>query len=102
VPGIPCGISNFLLYLKNVLDKGAIMPFTVVEKNAENLIGLSADTIRKYSPDELRLHLENKNKREFSFTTEFPIIGRGNVLRDSIKTSKEINRDVDRILARSK
>jgi len=78
------------------------MSFAAVEKNVENLIGLSAETIRKYSPDELRLHLENKNKRKFSFTSEFPVIGRGNVLRDGIKTSEEINKDIDKILVHSK
>lgn len=78
------------------------MPFKTVEKNVENLIGLSAETIRKYSPSELRLYLENKNNRKLSFTTEFPVIGRGNVLREGIKTSKEINKDIDRILAHSK
>ena len=78
------------------------MPFATVEKNVENLIGLSAEAIRKYSPDELRCHLEKKNKRKFSFTTEFPVIGRGNVQRDGIKTSEEINRDIDKILAHSK
>jgi hypothetical protein len=78
------------------------MPFETVEKNIESLIGLSANTIRKFSPSELRLHLENKNKHKFFFTTEFPVIGRGNVLRDGIKTSEEINRDIDRILAHSK
>jgi hypothetical protein len=79
-----------------------IMPFETVEKNTENLIGLSAETIRKYSPSELRFYLENKNKRKFSFTTEFPVINRGNVLRSGIKTSEEINKDIDRILAHSK
>ena len=79
-----------------------MMPFIAVEKNVEDLVGLSAETIRKYSPNELRSHLENKNKRKFSFTTEFPIIGRGNVLRDNVKTSEEINRDIDKILIRSK
>jgi hypothetical protein len=79
-----------------------MMPFAAVEKNVETLIGLSAETIRKYSPDELRLHLENKNKRKFSFTSEFPVIGRGNVLRDGIKTSEEINKDIDKILVHSK
>jgi len=78
------------------------MPFDTVVKNVESLIGLSAKTIREYSPNELRLHLDNKNKRKLSFTTEFPVIGRGNVLRDGIKTSEEINRDIDRILAHSK
>ena len=77
------------------------MPFILVEKNAENLIGLSAETIRKYSPDELRSHLENKNKRKLSFVSMFPVIGRGNILRDNIKTSEEINRDIDKILINS-
>ena len=78
------------------------MPFATVERNVENLVGLSAEIIRKYSPGELRLHLEKKNKCKFSFTSEFPVIGRGNVLGDGIKTSEEINRDIDRILANLK
>jgi len=78
------------------------MRFNVVEKNIAALIGLPIETIRMYSPSELRLYLEKKNKRKFSFTTEFPVIGRGNVLRDNIITTEEINRDIDKILAHSK
>jgi hypothetical protein len=78
------------------------VPFTVVEKNAEELVGLSAETIRKYSPGELRAYLEKKNRRKFSFISEFPVIGRGNVLKDSIMTSEEINKDIDNIIVRSK
>ena len=78
------------------------MPFTVVEKNAEKAVGLSVEDIRRYSPGELRLHLEKKNKKKLSFTTEFPVIGRGNVLRDGIISSEEINKDIDKILANSK
>jgi len=78
------------------------MRFNIVEKNIAALIGLPIETIRMYSPSELRLYLEKKNKRKFSFTTEFPVIGRGNVLRDNIITSEEINKDIDKILAHSK
>jgi hypothetical protein len=78
------------------------MPFTAIEKNAEKVVGLSVEEIRKYSPNELRHFLENKNKKKLFFMTEFPVIGRGNVLRDSIITSKEINKEIDKILARSK
>lgn len=78
------------------------MRFNVVEKNIAELIGLPIETIRMYSPSELRLYLEKKNKQKFSFTTEFPVIGRGNVLRDNIITSEEINKDIDKILAHSK
>ena len=78
------------------------MLFAEVEKNTEKLVGLSAEEIRDYSPRELRSYLEKRNKKKLSFTTEFPVIGRGNVLRDNIITSKEINREIDKILARSK
>ena len=78
------------------------MPFTAIEKNVEKLVGLSADEIRKISPGELRRYLEKRNRKKLSFTTEFPVIGRGNVLRDSIVTSEEINKDIDKILAHSK
>jgi formate-dependent phosphoribosylglycinamide formyltransferase (GAR transformylase) len=78
------------------------LQFNVIEKNIAAQIGLPIETIRMYSPSELRLYLEKKNKRKFSFTTEFPAIGRGNVLRDNIITSEEINRDIDKILAHSK
>lgn len=78
------------------------MPFAAIEKNAEKLVGLTAEEIRRLSPGELRRFLEKKNGKKLSFTTEFPVIGRGNVLRDSIATSEKINREIDKILAHSK
>jgi hypothetical protein len=66
--------------------------FNIIEKNIEVLIGSPIDTIRKFSPDEFRVHLEKNNKQKFSFTAEFPVIDRGNVLRDNIITSEEINK----------
>ena len=78
------------------------MSFAVIEKNAEKLVGLSAEEIRRLSPGELRRYLEKKNKKKFSFTSEFPVIGRGSVLRDSIITSEELNKEIDKILAHSK
>jgi len=78
------------------------MPFTTIERNAEKSVGLSADEIRRYSPGELRRHLEEKNHKKLSFTTEFPVIGRGNVLRDSIATSEQLNKEIDKILAHPK
>jgi len=77
------------------------MPFATIENNVEKVVGLSAEEIRRYSPGELRRYLEKRNKKKLSFTTEFPVIGRGNILRDSIITSEEINKDIDKILARS-
>ena len=81
-----------------VRDKNITL-FAMVEKNVEKLIGLPIETIRKFSPSELRRYIEERNKKKLSFTTEFPAIGRGNVLRDNLATSEEINSDIDRILA---
>jgi len=78
------------------------MPFAVIEKNAEKAVGLTVEEIRRFSPDKLRDYLEKKNKRKFSFTSEFPAIGRGSVLRDNLVTTEEINRDIDKILEQSK
>lgn len=61
-------------------------------------VGLNVDDIRSYSPEKLRTFLEQRNKRKFSFKSEFPTIGRGNVLRDSLVTSNQLNRCIDAIL----
>ena len=81
-----------------IRDKNITL-FAMIEKNVEKLIGLPIETIRKFSPSELRRYIEESNKKKLSFATEFPVIGRGNVLRDNLATSEEINRDIDRILA---
>ncbi|GHT11889.1 hypothetical protein AGMMS4956_05610 [Bacteroidia bacterium] len=73
--------------------------FSKIEKNVEIHTGLPIDKVRWYSPSELRYHLENKTHRKMTFSIEFPAIGRGNVLRNRIVSSEEINRDVDKILA---
>lgn len=75
-----------------------IMYFSKVEKNAEKVTGLSLSEIKAISPEKFRIYLEKKNKKPFSFTSEFPVIGRGNVLRDSLITSRIINSEIDKIL----
>jgi hypothetical protein len=74
------------------------MTFQEVERKAESLTGLSVEQIRWYSPDELRKHLEEKKNCKIKFITEFPAIGRGNVLRDNIIDTNTINDDIDKIL----
>jgi len=71
------------------------------KKLAENIskkIGLNIDEIRKMNPSEIMTYLENRQNKKVLFNSEFPFIGRGNVLRDGIVTSDEINKDIDRIL----
>jgi len=64
----------------------------------ERKTGLSSKQIKSFSPGQLREYLTKRTHKQFSVTTEFPKIGRGNVLREGIKSSSEINRSVDLIL----
>jgi hypothetical protein len=72
--------------------------FSNIERNVSSTIGLSISDIKYFSPEELRTHLEKRNNRKLTFVSEFPFIGRGNVLRNGIAGTREINRDVDKIL----
>jgi len=54
--------------------------------------------MKSMSPEAIRKHLTAKTGKPFTISTSFPFIGRGNVLRDGILSSKEIDRDIDRIL----
>ncbi len=74
------------------------MFFSKVEKNAEKITGLSLAQIKAISPEQFRTYLEQKNNKPISFTSEFPVIGRGNVLRDRLITSKSLNAEIDEIL----
>ncbi len=74
------------------------MFFSKVEKNAEKITGLSLAQIKAISPEKFRTYLEQKNNKPISFTSEFPVIGRGNVLRDRLITSKSLNAEIDEIL----
>jgi hypothetical protein len=72
--------------------------FSKVEKNVETLTGLSVEEIRRFSPEKLRAWLQQRKGVKLAFVSEFPVIGRGNILRDNIADSDMINRDIDKIL----
>lgn len=72
--------------------------FKTVENSAQKATNLSLSQIKSFTPAQMRHHLESEKKRQFSFTSEFPYIGRGNVLRDSIKDTGELNKEIDKIL----
>ena len=73
--------------------------FSEVVKGAERKLDLSSEEIRWFSPGQLRKHLEKKGHR-LLFVTEFPTIGRGNVLRDNLISHDTIDTEIDAILAR--
>ena len=71
--------------------------FSLIEKNAEKVTGLTVSELREYSPERFRGYLEKKKKKPV-FRSFFPIIGRGNVLRDNLVSSEELDSEIDRIL----
>jgi len=74
------------------------MFFSHIEKNVVEVTGLTLDQIKDYSPSKFREYLERKNNKKFSFLSAFPVIGRGNVLRDNLVTSIQLNNEIDKIL----
>lgn len=74
------------------------MLFNSIIKNVESILDLNIVDIKKMPLQELRTRIEDINKGKTKFYSEAPLFGRGNVLRDRLITSEEINKDVDAIL----
>lgn len=69
-----------------------------IRTSAEKKTGLSSSDIQAYSPEEFRKYLEKKSGAKFRFVSEFPFIGRGNVLREKIASTQMIDSEIERIL----
>jgi len=69
-----------------------------LEQSIAEKVGLSIQEIRHKSPSEIATFIEGKTQKKLTFSSQFPFIGRGNVLRDGVKTSQDIDKDIDRIL----
>ena len=65
-----------------------------LEKVIERATGETVQIIRSRTIDETRAILERKGKKMKTFSA-FPFIGRGNVQRDNILSSSEVNKKVD-------
>lgn len=75
------------------------MPLNIkVMEGISRKTGLSPQEIRDLSPEQIRQRITKKTGKPFRIISEFPFIGRGNVLRDNLISSDEINRDIDKIL----
>ena len=68
--------------------------FKIIQKK----VGLSLSEINRLNPADINAHIEKQSGKKIEITTEFPFIGRGNVLRNGIVTHDEINREIDKIL----
>jgi hypothetical protein len=67
-------------------------------KIIEKKVGLSLDEIYQMNPVDIARHIEKKMSKKLTYTSEFPFIGRGNVLREGIMDSKSINSAIDKIV----
>ncbi len=74
------------------------MSFSYIEKKVVEDTGLSLAQIKDFSPSKFREFLEKKNNKKFSFLSAFPVIGRGNILRDNLISSSQLNNEIDKIL----
>ena len=68
------------------------------ERNAELITGMSVAELRDASPEEFRQYCERTSGESLMFVSEYPSIGRGNVLRDGITTRDTLNSEIDRML----
>lgn len=71
---------------------------TELEQVIARKVGLNIEQLRQANPVDIAKHIERKTHKKLSFSSQFPFIGRGNVLRDGVVTSDQINKDIDRIL----
>jgi hypothetical protein len=69
-----------------------------LEQNIEKLTGKTAQDLRRTSIDGYRRERESSLKRALRFTSHFPFIGRGNVLRDRIIDTEKIEKQLDSAL----
>ncbi len=70
-------------------------------KNIEKKSGLSLSEINSKDPCEIRKHFNKKFGFKLKILSEFPFIGRGNVLRDNLYSNEKINKEIDIILKTS-
>jgi hypothetical protein len=69
-----------------------------LERTVERAIGCKAADLRNSTLDEQRTSVEQKRGHRLVFRRTFPLIGRGNILRDRTQSRDEIDQRVDRVL----
>lgn len=71
----------------------------LLEQTVERRIGCRAVDLRNSTLDEQRSVIERKRGHRLVFRRAFPVIGRGNIMRDRTQTRDEIDRLVDQALS---
>ena len=69
-----------------------------LEKAVEASTGERVEVLRGRSLEETRRLAEQKQRRPMKFVSHFPLIGRGNVLRDRLVSHEQVEADLDATL----
>lgn len=75
-------------------------PLEIIKSVIEERTGKTPEDIQQMGICEWREYIEKLTGNPLRLIKEFPVIGRGNVLRDSILTREEINKSLDEALKR--
>ena len=71
-----------------------------LERDVERATKQSPEQLRMKSVEDLRAEATSKSGRAMRFFSAFPVIGRGNVLRDRIVERRKIDAEIDEMLNR--
>jgi hypothetical protein len=77
------------------LPKEAAVAASTLERAVKKATGESADALRTRPLADTRRIAEKRHGAPFRFTSKFPFIGRGNVLRDRTVSHKEVEAALD-------
>lgn len=69
-----------------------------IEQAIERTTGMRVSELRKQSVTEIRTLAEKSHGKPMRFTSSFPFIGRGNVLRDCLVSHEEVEASLDEAL----
>jgi hypothetical protein len=75
------------------------MALNVLERAVEMASGVSAQKLRDNSLEDIRLLAEKRKGSVLAFSSYFPVIGRGNVMRDRIVSHAQVETDLDLALS---
>lgn len=64
-----------------------------LERTVEAITGVKVANLRRATLSENRVRIEDAHRAPLAFTSRFPFIGRGNVMRDRLITSRDVERE---------
>ena len=72
---------------------------SMLDTAIESMTGKSIEELRRLTLTEYRADVEKRLGRPLKFESRFPIIGRGNVMRNRTVSRDEIDRALDKVLS---